>query len=80
MTADRDKGLLSQEIDALLLHARGLVLVRRLLAERGASHAELEEHTRELERIQRRLADMVRGDAGLLREPALTGEPGLEAA
>jgi hypothetical protein len=53
--------LLSSEIDDLLLHARGLVLVRKILAERGATEAELEAHESELERVRRRLADIVRG-------------------
>jgi hypothetical protein len=48
--------LLSHELDDLLLQARGLVLVRRVLEERGASDAELEAHSSELERVRRRLA------------------------
>jgi hypothetical protein len=47
---------MSQEIDDLLLHIRGLVLVREILEQRGASAAELEEHTAELERLKDRLA------------------------
>ena len=52
-------GLLSRDIDDLLLHVRGLVLVRDLLAERGASSSELEAHNHELERLQHRLADLI---------------------
>jgi hypothetical protein len=44
--------LLNHEIDDLLLQARGLVLVRDLLASRGASASELEAHTNELERVR----------------------------
>jgi hypothetical protein len=53
--------LLGREIDELLLHLRGLVLVRELLAERGASSAELAAHTNELERLRQVLADQIRG-------------------
>jgi hypothetical protein len=48
--------ILDRRIDDLLLQARGLVLVRQLLARRGASPAELDAHTRELERVRHRLA------------------------
>jgi hypothetical protein len=48
--------ILDHSIDDLLLQARGLVLVRELLAKRGASSAELDEHTAELERVRTRLA------------------------
>ena len=44
--------ILDHEIDDLLLEARGLVLVRDLLARRGASPAELDAHTTELRRVQ----------------------------
>ena len=56
----RHPSLLSREIDDLLLHVRGLVLVRALLAARGASSAELDAHTTELERVRRRLSDVIR--------------------
>lgn len=55
--------LLSREIDDLLLHVRGLVLVRDILIERGASRAELDEHADELERVRDRLADLISGRA-----------------
>ena len=45
-------------LDDLLLHIRGLVLVREILRQRGASAAELEAHTAELERLKDRLADL----------------------
>ena len=44
--------VLNHQVDDLLLHARGLVLVREVLARRDASHAELDAHTRELERVR----------------------------
>jgi hypothetical protein len=56
--------LVSREIDDLLLHIRGLVLVRPLLASRGASKDELDEHEHELERLRRRLAALIRSGAG----------------
>jgi hypothetical protein len=59
-SADGER-LLAHEIDDLLLRARGLVLVRDLLARRGATRAELEAHTDELERVRARLADSIRG-------------------
>jgi hypothetical protein len=58
---DPDRSLLSREIDELLLHARGLVLVRGLLAGRGASRDELDAHTRELQRLRRRLVRLIEG-------------------
>jgi hypothetical protein len=50
------------EIDTLLLRIRGLVSVRELLRERGASAEELEEHSAEIGRLQWRLAQLVRGE------------------
>jgi hypothetical protein len=55
--------LLTHEIDEMLLHARGLVLVRDLLAQRGATSSEIEAHTNELERVRARLADTISGDS-----------------
>jgi hypothetical protein len=51
--------ILDHTIDDLLLQARGLVLVREVLAERGASRAELDAHTQELERVRRTLAETI---------------------
>jgi hypothetical protein len=51
--------ILDHTIDDLLLRARGLVLVREVLAGRGASQAELDAHTQELERVRRRLAKAI---------------------
>jgi hypothetical protein len=47
-------------VEDLLLHLKGLVLVRELLARRGASQAELDEHSAEIERVRDRLARAVR--------------------
>jgi hypothetical protein len=47
-----------KEVDELLLHIRGLVLVREILRQRGASAAELDAHTAELERLKERLAEL----------------------
>jgi len=53
--------LVSREIDDLLLQVRGLVLVRPILSKRGATDHELDVHANELERLRRRLADLIRG-------------------
>jgi hypothetical protein len=52
---DRDR-----EIDNLLVQLAGLVRVRSLLAERGATEAELEEHSAEIGRLHWRLARTVK--------------------
>jgi hypothetical protein len=54
--------LLGTEIDDLLLQARGLELVRDLLAGRGASQAEVDAHTDTLEHVRVQLAEMIGGD------------------
>jgi hypothetical protein len=48
-----------REVDELLLRIRGLVFVRSLLEERGASPLELERHRRETDRLRQRLAAIV---------------------
>ena len=53
--------LLGREIDDLLLRLRGLVLVRDLLAQRGATAAEVDEHAREADRVRTRLAALIDG-------------------
>ena len=53
--------LLNREIDDLLLHMRGLAVVRDLLSSRGASSAEIMAHTRELESVRSRLAELISG-------------------
>jgi hypothetical protein len=57
-----DTTLLAPEIDDLLLHVRGLAMVRDLLADRGASSAEIDAHTEELERLRSQLSHMISGD------------------
>ena len=52
-------GLLDREIDDLLLEARGLALVRELLAERGASPDELAQFSQALVRVRHELANRV---------------------
>ena len=54
--------LLGTEIDDLLLQARGLLLVRDMLAARGASEAEVDAHTEALERVRHQLAEMIGGE------------------
>ena len=48
----------TREIDDLVLHIRGLMLVREILRQRGATDAELNAHTAELERLEHRLAQL----------------------
>ena len=52
-----DDAILDPRIDDLLLQARGLALVREVLAQRGASPVALDAHTRELERVRARLIE-----------------------
>jgi hypothetical protein len=56
--------VLGREIDDMLLRLRGLVLVRDLLAERGATAAEIDEHAREADRVRTRLAALIGGHEG----------------
>ena len=56
---DHSTTTVDREIDDLFLQARGLVLVRPLLTERGASQADLDAHARELERVRERLVNLV---------------------
>ena len=46
-------------LDDLVLHLKGLVLVRDLLRERGATADEIAAHSAEIERVRMRLADFV---------------------
>ena len=54
----------SREVNDLLLSLKGLVLVRALLGDRGASSRELREHSDEIERLRARLATLVREGGG----------------
>jgi hypothetical protein len=47
-----------KEVEDLLLHIRGLVLVREILRQRGATAGELDAHTAELERLKEQLAKL----------------------
>ena len=53
--------LLNHEIDDLLLHMRGLAVVRDILSSRGATSAEITAHTRELESVRSRLTELISG-------------------
>ncbi|TML88701.1 MAG: hypothetical protein E6G08_07380 [Actinobacteria bacterium] len=53
-----------READDLFLHLKGLVFVRALLEERGASTAEIQEHSDEIERLRDRIAQLVRTTGG----------------
>jgi len=55
--------LAQRELDDLVLGLRGLVHVRALLESRGASPAELDEHTAEIDRIRVRLAELVKEES-----------------
>ena len=59
--ADDRELLLGPEIDGLLLHPRGLVLAQGLLAERGATAAEIDAHAEEADRVRSRLAGLIGG-------------------
>jgi hypothetical protein len=63
--------LAQRELDDLVLGLKGLVHVRALLESRGASSAELDEHTAEIDRIRVRLAELVKEEsrAGFHAEP-----------
>jgi hypothetical protein len=54
----------SREVNDLLLSLKGLVLVRALLEDRGASAREIREHGDEIERLRARLTELVREGGG----------------
>jgi hypothetical protein len=64
MITTRDYERSFREVDDLLLRLKGLVLVRALLAERGASEPVLRKHGNEIERLRARLASLVRNEGG----------------
>jgi hypothetical protein len=49
-----------RELDDLVLHLKGLVLVRKLRERNGAEEAELVMYGEEIERVRERLADVAR--------------------
>ena len=55
--------LLQREVDDLVLQLKGLVHVRALLESRGASAAEVEEHSEEIERVRGELAQLAPASA-----------------
>jgi hypothetical protein len=57
-----DGQLLDRGIDRKLLHLRGLVLVRRILSDRGATWPELDPHSAQIRRLRNELADVSRHD------------------
>ena len=61
--SDTREVALGHEIDDLLLGLRGLVLVGDLLAERGASAAEISAHAEEADRMRAQLAELIAGRA-----------------
>lgn len=48
------------ELDDLVLHLKGLVLVRKVREARGAEADELDLYGAEIERVRNRLADVVK--------------------
>jgi polyhydroxyalkanoate synthesis regulator phasin len=52
-----------ERVDDLLLRIKGLVHVRAILEDRGASYRELHEHTLEIERLRAQLAELVKESA-----------------
>jgi hypothetical protein len=48
-----------RELDDLVLHLKGLVLVRRLREQRGAAEEELRMYGVEIDRVRDRLASLV---------------------
>ena len=53
-----------RELDDLVLHLKGLVLVRDLRRQRGAATDELDLYGTEIERVREQLAALVRGATG----------------
>ena len=65
-TARDSRGRLAagfRELDDLVLHLKGLVLVRKVQETRGAGHDELRMYGAEIERVRDRLAELVRAGA-----------------
>jgi hypothetical protein len=54
-----------REVSDAVLQLKGLVHVRAILEARGASEAELDAHTAEIERVRERLALLAREAEGL---------------
>jgi hypothetical protein len=52
----------ARELADAVLELKGLVHVRAILEDRGASDAEIAAHTAEIERVRERLAELARHD------------------
>jgi hypothetical protein len=52
----------ARELADAVLELKGLVHVRAILEDRGASDAEIAAHTAEIERVRERLAELARND------------------
>jgi hypothetical protein len=50
-----------RKLDDLVLHLKGLVLVRRIREERGADEGELRMYRAEIDRVRSRLARLAEG-------------------
>jgi hypothetical protein len=50
-----------QQLDDLVLHLKGLVLVQQVREQRGADPAELQLYTEAIDNLRMQLADFVRG-------------------
>jgi len=55
-------GMLTNDVEELLLRIRGLIFARAILEQRGHTEVELEEHRLEIDRLRWRLASLMRGD------------------
>jgi hypothetical protein len=53
-------GTLTNDVEELLLRIKGLIFVRAILEQRGATEVELEEHRLEIESLRWRLASLMR--------------------
>jgi hypothetical protein len=59
-TSKQQRRTMDQKIEGVVLQIKGLVFVRALLEQRGATELELAEHSAELNRQRDRLAELVR--------------------
>jgi hypothetical protein len=62
-TSKQRRRTMDQKIEGVILQIKGLVFVRALLEQRGATEPELAEHSAELNRQRDRLAELVRETA-----------------
>ena len=62
-TSKRRRRTMDRTIEGVVLQIKGLVFVRALLEQRGATELELAEHSAELNRQRDRLAELVRETA-----------------